>query len=194
MRRTAGRLVLGVLRYRLAGEAPPPEPVCVFVAYPHTSFWLDLPLMLGIAWSHGISPGFLAKKQVFRPPFGALLRALGGIPVDRANPGTLVEDLTARARTGTPFALVIAPEGTLGGTGHWKSGFYRIAQEADVPIVLGYLDKPTRTGGLGPSFRPSGDVRADMDLVRAFYADKRGAKPRPAAVPSLREEGDAAPA
>jgi hypothetical protein len=60
--------------------------------------------------------------------------------------------------------------------------------------VLGYLDKPTRTGGLGPSFRPSGDVRADMDLVRAFYADKRGAKPRPAAVPSLREEEDAAPA
>jgi 1-acyl-sn-glycerol-3-phosphate acyltransferase len=191
MRRTAGRLLLGALRYRLAGEPPPPDPVCVFVAYPHTSWWLDLPLMLGVAWSHGIAPGFLAKKEIFRAPFGGLLRGLGGIPVDRKDPGTLVADLTARARTGTPFALVIAPEGTLGGTGHWKSGFYRIAQEADVPIVLGYLDKPTRTGGLGPAFRPSGDVRADMDIVRAFYADKHGAKPRPAAVPSLREEDGA---
>jgi 1-acyl-sn-glycerol-3-phosphate acyltransferase len=191
MRRTVGRTVLAVMRYRLEGEHPPPEPVSVFVAFPHTS-WLDLPLMLGIAWGHGLHPGFLAKKELFRAPFGGLLRAVGGIAVDRANPGSLVADLTERARSGQPLSLVIAPEGTRGGTGHWKSGFYRIAQDADVPLVLGYVDRPTRTCGLGPSFRPSGDVRADMDRVREFYADKHGAKPRPAAVPLLREETEPA--
>lgn len=190
MRRTIGRGVLGVLRYRLAGEDPPGDPVSVFVAFPHTS-WLDLPLMLGIAWAHDLHPGFLAKKELFRAPFGAMLRGVGGIAVDRANPGSLVADLTERARRGVRLSLVIAPEGTRGGTGPWKSGFYRIAQDADVPMVLGYVDRPTRTCGLGPSFRPSGDVRADMDRVRAFYADKHGAKPMPAAVPSLREEDEA---
>ena len=188
MRAGIGRGVLKVLRYDLVGS-PPPDPVCVFVAYPHTS-WLDLPLMLGIAWSSDLSLGFLAKQELFRAPFGGMLRAVGGIAVDRANPGTLVADLTERVRSGRPLALVIAPEGTRGGTGHWKSGFYRIATDADVPMVLGYVDKPTRTCGLGPSFRPSGDARADMDRIRAFYADKRGAKPRSAAIPSLREEED----
>lgn len=193
MRRTIGRSVLRILRYDLVGEDPPAEPVSVFVAYPHTS-WLDLPLMLGIAWASDLKPGFLAKKQIFRAPFGGLLRSLGGIAVDRANPGTLVADLTERARSGRPLSLVIAPEGTQGGQGHWKSGFYRIAQDADVPLVLGYIDLPTRTCGLGPSFRPSGDVRADMDRVRAFYADKHGARLMPSAVPSLREEQDEPPA
>lgn len=191
MRRTVGRAVLGVLRYRLVGEDPPADPVSVFVAFPHTS-WLDLPLMLGIAWGHGLHPGFLAKKELFRAPFAGLLRAAGGIAVDRANPGSLVADLTRRAQAGRPLAIVIAPEGTRGGTGPWKSGFYRIAKDADVPLVLGYVDRPTRTCGLGPAFRPTDDVRADMDRIRAFYADKKGAKPRPAAVPSLREEDEPA--
>jgi 1-acyl-sn-glycerol-3-phosphate acyltransferase len=187
MRTTIGRGLLRVLRYDLVGS-PPPDPVCVFVAYPHTS-WLDLPLMLGIAWSSDLSPGFLAKQELFRAPFGRLLRSVGGIAVDRANPGSLVADLTERARSGRPFGLVIAPEGTRGGTGYWKSGFYRIASEAGVPLALGFVDRPTRTAGFGPSFPPSGDVVADMDRVRAFYADKHGAKPRPSAVPTLREEG-----
>ena len=193
MRRTVGRVVLRVLRYDLKGEDPPKDLVSVFVAFPHTS-WLDLPLMLGIAWASGLTPGFLAKKELFRAPFGGLMRAVGGIEVDRKNPGSLVADLTERARGGKPFALVIAPEGTRGGLGHWKSGFYRIAVDARVPIVLGYVDRPTRTCGFGPSFRPSDDVRADMDKVRAFYTDKHGAKPIPLAVPSLREEQEEPPA
>jgi 1-acyl-sn-glycerol-3-phosphate acyltransferase len=175
MRRQVGRWVLAALRYRLVGE-PPEAPAYVLVAAPHTS-WLDLPLMLGIAWASGIDPGFLAKKELFRPPFGAMLRAVGAIQVDREDPGTLVADLTAKAASGAPFALVIAPEATRGRAEGWKSGFYRIAQDAGVPVVLGFVDGPTRTGGFGPAFTPSGDLRADLDLVRAFYADKHGVVP-----------------
>jgi 1-acyl-sn-glycerol-3-phosphate acyltransferase len=192
MKQTVGRLVVRALRYRIEGGPPPADPVCVLVGAPHTS-WLDFPLMLGIAWANDLSPHFLAKQEMFRPPFGAVMRGLGGLPVDRQNPGTLVADLVARASAGEPLALVVAPEGTRGHGTHWKSGFYRIAEEAKVPIALTYLDGPTRTGGFGPSLHPSGDVRADMDLVRAFYADKRGVRPERRTPAVLREEGPDAP-
>ena len=182
-----GRAVLRILRYRIVGEPPPSAPVCVIVAAPHTS-WLDFPLMLGIAWASDVNPGFLAKEELFRAPFGGIMRRLGGIAVDRDNPGTLVDDLTSRARSSETFALVIAPEGTRAKGTYWKSGFYRIAAKAGVPIVLAYLDGPSRTGGFGPTIVPSGDVRADMDLVRAFYADKRGVTPDGRTTPLLREE------
>jgi 1-acyl-sn-glycerol-3-phosphate acyltransferase len=192
MKTAVGRFVVRALRYRIEGGPPPTDPVCVLVGAPHTS-WLDFPLMLGIAWANGLSPHFLAKREMFRPPFGAVMRALGGLPVDRENPGTLVADLVERASAGQPLALVVAPEGTRGRGDTWKSGFYRIAEAADVPIALTYLDGPTRTGGFGPSLRPSGDVRADMDVVRAFYAGKRGVRPERRTEPVLREEASDSP-
>jgi 1-acyl-sn-glycerol-3-phosphate acyltransferase len=184
-----GRLVLRALRYRDVGGPAPLEEACVLVAAPHTS-WLDFPLMLGIAWSNNLSPGWLGKKELFQAPFGGVMRALGGVSVDRSDPGALVADMVSRARSGTSFALVIAPEGTRGRAEGWKSGFYRIARDAGVPIVLTYLDGPTRTGGFGPRLVPTGDVRADMDVIRAFYSDKHGVVPHRATEPSLREESD----
>ncbi len=186
VRTRAGRVVVRLLRYRVAGE-PPTAPACVLVAAPHTS-WLDFPLMLGIAWSSGLSPKFLAKQELFRAPFGGLMRGLGGIPVDRRRPGDLVRELVARAGSGAPFALVVAPEGTRARGELWKSGFYRIARDAGIPLVLAFVDGPSRTGGFGPSLRPSGDVRADMDRVRAFYADKRGVRPERRTPPLLADE------
>jgi len=192
VKRSVGRLVLRALRYRVVGDAAPVGEACVLVAAPHTS-WLDFPLMLGIAWSSGLSPGWLGKTELFRAPFGSVMRSLGGVPVDRDDPGALVADMVARASSGTSFALVVAPEGTRGRAERWKSGFYRIASDAGVPIVLTYLDGPTRTGGFGPRLVPTGDVRADMDLIRAFYADKHGVVPERATVPSLREEDEIRP-
>lgn len=173
--------------------APPDDRVLVLVAAPHTSNW-DFPLMLAMAWATGLSPVWLGKKEMFQGPAGWFMRKLGGISVDRENPGNLVDDLVAGASARAHFALVIPAEGTRSKGDHWKSGFYRIAQEADIPITLSYLDGPTRTGGYGPTFRPSGDVKADMDIVRAFYADKRGVKPENKTEPRLREEdrGDGA--
>jgi 1-acyl-sn-glycerol-3-phosphate acyltransferase len=191
VRERVGRALMRVLRYRIVGEAPPADGVYILVAAPHTS-WLDFPLMLGIAWGSGIRPGFLAKKELFQAPFGGVMRGLGGIAVDRENPGTLVDDLVSRARSGEPFALVIAPEGTRAKGDRWKSGFYRIARSADIPLVLAYLDGPTRTGGFGPTIHPSGDLRADMDLVRAFYADKHGVKPEGRTTARLSDEGEGA--
>jgi 1-acyl-sn-glycerol-3-phosphate acyltransferase len=87
----------------------------------------------------------------------------------------------------------VTPEGTRGSGTHWKSGFYRIAREAGLPITLGYVDRTTMTTGLGPTIELTGAVRADMDVIRAFYADKAGMRPERRTEPRLREE-DAAPA
>lgn len=187
MKRTVGRLLVRALRYRVVGRPAPTDTACVLVAAPHTS-WLDFPLMLGIAWAADLSPRWLGKRELFRPPFGGVMRGLGGIPVDRDDPGSLVADLVERVGSGERLALVVAPEGTRGRAHGWKSGFYRIATDARVPIVLTYLDGPTRTGGFGPRIMPSGDLRADMDEIREFYADKHGVVPERASPPSLRDE------
>jgi len=134
-------------------------------------------------------------------PLGPLLRANGGISLDRRNPGNVVRELLAEAKhgkhgkhgkSGEPFLIIIAAEGTRKKGDYWKSGFYRIAQQSGLPISLGFIDGPTRTLGFGPTFMPSGDVAADMDLVRAFYGDKHGIHPQFRTEPRLREE-DASP-
>lgn len=83
------------------------------------------------------------------------------------------------------------PDGTRGPHTHWKSGFYRVARETGMPVTLGYVDRTTRTAGLGPTLELTGDVGRDMDRVRAFYADKAGVHPARRVEPRLREEGGA---
>jgi 1-acyl-sn-glycerol-3-phosphate acyltransferase len=162
-------------------------PVCVLVAAPHTSNW-DFFLMLAMAWQSGLRVRWLGKKQMFTGAMAPVFRALGGVAVDRDNPGPLVADLAAHACAADRLAIVVPAEGTRTKGEFWKSGFYRIATEAGVPIVLSYLDGPSRTGGFGTVIRPSGDVAADMDLVRAFYADKDGVRPANKTEPRLRDE------
>lgn len=181
------RAFWAVSRYRLRSEPPPASGSAVLIGAPHTSNW-DFAFMLAICWRYGFAPKWLGKHTLFKPPFGGLMRALGGIPVNRANPGRLVDEVVAQVRSGSPFFLVVTPEGTRKRGTVWKSGFYRIARDADLPVVLGYVDSTTRTAGLGPTIHLTGDVSADMDAFRAFYADKRGINPEDFTPPRLREE------
>ena len=186
MRRLFANVVLRLMRYTIVGE-PPKAKAYVMVAAPHTSNW-DFPLMIAIAWSNGISPVWLGKKEMFKGPLGPIFRALGGIKVDRENASGVASTLAQRAKSEKTIAIVVEPEGTRGKTEYWKSGFRRIAIEAGVPLVLAFVDGPTRTGGFGPEFFPSEDVGADMDRVREFYADKHGYTPGNFTTPRLREE------
>jgi 1-acyl-sn-glycerol-3-phosphate acyltransferase len=186
MRRLLARLVLAVSRYKVTGTAPA-DPVCVMVAAPHTSNW-DFILMIAMAWQADVSPVWLGKREMFWGPLGPLFRAMGGIAVDRENPGGLAATMADLARDGHVSAVVIPPEATRSLGTYWKSGFRRIAADAGVPIVLTYLDGPTRSGGFGPTFHPTDDVVADMDRIRAFYADKQGLRPDRFTPPLLREE------
>ncbi|KAE8763287.1 1-acyl-sn-glycerol-3-phosphate acyltransferase [Georgenia thermotolerans] len=187
IRRALARAYWAVSRWRYRAEPLPDDGAGILIGAPHTSNW-DFVLMLAIAWRTGISVRFLGKHQLFRPPLGVLMRALGGIPVDRRRPGGLVEELVGRVAAGERFYLVITPEGTRGAGSVWKSGFYRIARATDLPVTLGYVDRTTMTAGLGPTFHLTGDVAADMDRIRAFYAGKTGVRPELGTEPRLSDE------
>jgi 1-acyl-sn-glycerol-3-phosphate acyltransferase len=148
----------------------------VLIAAPHTSNW-DLAYLLAFSVVFGVKVHWMGKHQLFRGPMGRVMRRLGGIPVRRDRRNDLVQQMADRIREAERIALVVPVEGTRGYVPHWKSGFYHIALEAQVPIVLGYLDYARRRGGLGPEIVPTGDVRQDMEEIRAFYADKRGRHP-----------------
>lgn len=187
IRRALARAYWRLSRWRHVSTVQPPDRASILVGAPHTSNW-DFVLMLAIVWDLGIEVRYLGKDSLFRPPFGFVMRALGGIPVDRSNPHGLVSDLVARAQEGELFYLVVTPEGTRAAGEYWKSGFWRIAVGAGLPITLGYVDRTTMTTGLGLTFEPTGDLTADMDTVRAFYADKSGVRPERRTEPRLREE------
>jgi len=186
IRRAVARVFWTFSRWTLRTEPAPVAPT-VLVGAPHTSNW-DFVLMLAIAWRLEIPIRWLGKDSLFRGWRGPLMRRLGGIPVDRRDAGHVVAEVVERAHAGEVFGLVVTPDGTRGPHTHWKSGFYRIAREAGMTLTLGYVDRTTMTTGLGPTMELTGDVTADMDRIRAFYADKAGLRPELRVEPRLPSE------
>ncbi len=178
----AGRIARGLARawlwlfgWTVEGSLPPGIKA-VAIAYPHTTNW-DLPFMLAVAYRLGVRPSWLGKRQIFRAPFGGFMRWLGGIPVDRSARTNMVAQVVERFTDIDRLFLVIPPSATRHKAAHWKSGFYHIARGAGVPILCTFLDYSRKVGGIGAVVMPSGDVRADMDVIRAFYQGIRGRYP-----------------
>ena len=179
---------LTMSRWKLTTE-PLPEKVIVIGA-PHTSNW-DGVFMAVSMWKSGRSFSFLVKDSVVKAPVLVwFVKKIGAVPVERSAAHGLVEQVATRIREADTFTLCITPKGTRSPREFWKSGFYRIAMEADVPIQFGFIDRTTHTFGWGPTYRLTGDVRADMDVIRAFYAGKVGVKPANTSVPRLRAEDE----
>jgi len=186
-----GALYLRLFGWRVEGRLPPGTKA-VAIAAPHTSNW-DLPFMLAVSFVLGVKPSWLGKRELFWGPFGWLMRRLGGIPVDRRTRTNLVQQVAARFAAVDQLFLVIPPSATRSRATHWKSGFYHIARSAGVPIICAFLDYRRKVGGVGPEIAPTGDVRADMDVIRAFYFGVSGKHPALTTSVHLLEE-DAEPA
>jgi 1-acyl-sn-glycerol-3-phosphate acyltransferase len=159
----------------------------VLIGAPHTSNW-DFVLFLAFAAVLDLKVTWLGKHALFRPPFGWLMRRLGGMPVVRHRRENTVLRMRQIFQDRESLVLALSAEGTRKYTPHWKSGFYYIARDARVPIVLGYLDYARRRGGFGPTILPTGDIRNDMDEIRDFYADKTARFPDRAGEVRLKEE------
>ena len=158
---------------------------------PHTSNW-DWVLTMFLAWDSNVQIRLLVKESFFTRP--ARLRSCAGPAPSSWTATTRARrssELLADAESDETFLLGIAAEGTRSKGEYWKSGFHRISRQTGIPITLAFLDAPSRTVGWGPTFMPTDDVRADMDRIRAFFADKTGIKPELATLPRLREEGPA---
>ncbi len=186
VRRLIARVFWAFSSWRMVSEPAPDRPT-VLIGAPHTSNW-DFVFMLAIAWKLDMPFRWLGKKGLFTSWRGPIMRGLGGIAVDRDAPGAVVSEVLGRIESGEVFGLVITPDGTRKGHTHWKSGFYRIAREAQLPVTLGYVDSTSKTTGLGPTIDLTGDISSDMDRIRAFYVDKSGVKPEHRVEPRLREE------
>jgi len=165
---------LKVTGWKITGEAPEAHQKFVMIAAPHTSNW-DLPYMLMVAFSFKLHVYWMGKSTIFARPFGSFMRWLGGISVNREKASNMVA-ASAEAIKNAPRAmqLVIPPEGTRSKVRYWKTGFYYIALEAKVPIVMAYMDYEKKLTGLGPTLHPCGDIEADMKIIRAFYAPFKG--------------------
>lgn len=170
--RGASLLYLKIAGWRLSGEVPEARRY-VMIAAPHTSNW-DLLMMLAIVFAYRLKVYFLAKHTIFAPPFGLVLRWLGGIPVNRERAHNLVEQAVELFATHDDLILVVPPEGTRQQVRYWKSGFYYISYGAQVPIVLGFADFKHRIAGFGGTYMPSGNFAEDLVKIQAFYADITG--------------------
>jgi 1-acyl-sn-glycerol-3-phosphate acyltransferase len=167
-------IFLKLAGWKVQGSLPAGAEKSVLIAAPHTSNW-DLPYTLMVAFSLRLTPYWMGKEQIFKPPFRGLMMWLGGLPVDRARSTNLVAaSVEALKAANGPLQLIVPPEGTRGKTRFWKTGFYYIAVGAQVPIVMAYMDYEKKVSGLGPVFQPTGDIDADMAAIKSFYAPFKG--------------------
>jgi 1-acyl-sn-glycerol-3-phosphate acyltransferase len=158
--------------WRVAGELPD-VPKLVAIAAPHSSNW-DAVLALLVKVGLRIEVRFIGKREAFFWPLGWLLRHLGGIPIDRRHAHNVVKDITGLFAGTEKLWFAVAPEGTRKKVHEWKSGFWRIALAANVPILPVYFHYPGKIIGFGPLFYPSGDMDADMAKIREFYRPWQG--------------------
>lgn len=170
-----GRGILRAGGWRLNVRLPD-LPRFVIIAAPHTSNW-DFVYGMAAVLSLQIRLHWYGKHTLFKGPLGALMRGLGGIPVDRSAPGGVVQQAAANFAAHPQWVLALAPEGTRSLQPKWKRGFYHIAVAAQVPVVVAYIDFARREIGIGPVFTPSGDWDADMRGVFDFYRSVTARRP-----------------
>ena len=166
--RLIGRAIFHLLGWRIEGEFPNRGKAIVALV-PHSSN-VDFLLTIAFIWATGMKASFLIKHTVFWYPLGAIIRSLGGIPVDRTQQNGLIAEVTRQFQEKSKLILGITPSGTRRPVNEWKDGFARIATIANVPIVLAVLNYKRRTVRLASVIEGVSEVGHIMDRVRAEAA------------------------
>ncbi len=165
-------VLLQVMGWKTRGE-PLDHQRCVLIGAPHTSNW-DFPLMLMVVLKLKLRVFWMGKHTLFPFPFGWLMKWLGGIPIDRSASHNVVNETVRQYAENDQLIVLVPPEGTRAKVAKWKSGFYHIANLAEVPILLGYVDASKKEAGFADFFQPTGNSEKDIAEIRAFYANKQG--------------------
>lgn len=175
MKKLISEFIFWLIGWKTAGKVPPLKKFVV-IAAPHTSAG-DTVVGLLAKYIFEIDFAFFGKQELFRFPFGFIFRAFGGIPVDRASKHNVVEKAVEMFNKHEKFILALSPEGTRDYVAEWRTGFYYIALEAKVPVVLCYLDYGNKVVGIGPTFYPTGNADADIEEIKKFYRPIKGRHP-----------------
>ena len=174
--RILGRAVFTALRWHIEGEIPN-VPRCVVIVAPHTSNW-DFVIGLATLLALDLGVTWLGKQQLFRGPFGPLWRRVGGVAVDRLAPDGVVEQAAAVLVPPRSTFLAVAPEGTRRKVERWKSGFWRIARAAGVPVFPVAFDYRVRRVILNELFTPTADYSADLAVLQRLFRAEMARNPR----------------
>ena len=170
-----GRAALAVARWRIVGDIPD-LPKFVAIVAPHTSNW-DFPLGVMVMFALDLKVHWFGKDTLFRTPLGPLFRRLGGRPVNREMPEGVVDEMAAIVRAEPRFILALAPEGTRKRVARWRTGFYHIAERADIPIVPVSFDWPRREVTIRAPMHPTGDLDADVAVLQHSYRREMARNP-----------------
>lgn len=151
---------------------------CVLVMGPHTSNWDYFIGMMAFWGYYDVDLKQLIKSELFFPPLGWVLKGMGGVPVYRNKKSNMTTTIANMYKQANELTIAFTPEGTRSYNPSWKKGFYYIALEAKVPIVLGYLDYKTKIGGMLPLIiHPTGNVEKDIEIIKTQYKDISGRYP-----------------
>jgi len=174
--RKLGRFVINVSGWTIKGKIPDEERI-VLIAAPHTSNW-DFVLAMFAVLGLNIRVRWLGKHSLFKPGIKKFFEWLGGIPVYRDNPSTLIENVVDIVKKEKSIAIAITPEGTRKKVKRWKTGFLRIAKQTQSKIILISIDAPTKTIEIGKMFEPTGNNEEDLVYIQKYYSAFRGIKPQ----------------
>ena len=169
-------LIFKLRGWKIVGNVPPEIKKAVVIAAPHTSNW-DFILGRLAFFQYGVNAKFLIKKELFFFPLGLILKALGGIPVNRKKNSNMTDFAVRIFDKSETMYLVFTPEGTRKYNPNWKKGFYYIAQKANVPIYVAYIDYAKKTGGFDRLFEPTGDVEKDIKDIKNILSKYKGKFP-----------------
>lgn len=176
MKKALCKFILWITGWKVINNIDPSIKKFIVTMAPHTS---NLDFFIG--WlgfgTLGLNSKYLIKKEAFVFPIGGIVKVLGGIPVDRKASTNVVIQVGELFKKEQELIITITPEGTRSLNSNWKRGYYYIAEHAQVPIALGFLDYKKKIGGIGFSFMPSGNYEADFEKVIEFYKDKTAKHP-----------------
>ena len=170
--RTISIVILKILGWQTRGGELPHQKF-VLIGAPHTSNW-DFPLMLMVVLKLRLRVFWMGKHTLFPFPFSGLMKWLGGIPINRSASHNVVRETVRQFKENKDLVVLVPPEGTRSKVARWKTGFYHIANMAEVPILMGYVNAEKKEAGFADFFYPTGDVEGDLEKIREFYHPIKG--------------------
>ncbi len=168
--------ILSLLGWKIDKTTPTDVKKAVVVMGPHTSNW-DFVIGFIAFRQYRVKAKFLIKKELFFFPFGFFLKRMGGVPVDRKQKNNITQFAVDYFASNDSCFMVFTPEGTRSYNPNWKKGFYYIAQNAQVPIYIGYIDYKNKKGGFHSKIEPSGNPDADILKIKVILAQFKGRFP-----------------
>ena len=176
MRRISKFILFNLLGWKVPNDFPSSIDKYIIIAAPHTSNW-DFPIAVLYKFAKGIDIKFIGKHTLFKPPFGFMFRAMGGIPVNRSTSKNMVQSIIDIFNEKDKFIFALSPEGTRKKVSKWKTGFYHVAKGANVPIVMATLDFENKQILINDPYYVTGDQKVDFEYFHNYFKEVKGKNP-----------------